>query len=185
MTRVAVLLRGVNLGARNKVSMPVLRGELARSGFTGVQTYVASGNVVVDLDGSPPDDVAGRVRSLVAQRFGVDVPCLARTVEELDATVAADPLGLTGPAGTHLDDPRLYTVVFLDRAPDKERLATVEPAAFAPERFGVVGRDLHTWLPAGTRQARLVHSFWERRLGVVGTARNWRTVLALQRLLRG
>lgn len=184
MSRVALLLRAVNLGARNKVPMAGLREALGEAGFTGVATYVASGNVVVDLDRSTPAEVASRVRSLVADRFGVDVPCLARTREELDATVAADPLGLTGPAGTDLADPRLYTVVFLDRAPGVEDVAAVDPGGYAPERFAVVGRDVHTWLPAGTRQSRLLHSFWEKRLGVVGTARNWRTVLALQALVR-
>lgn len=184
MSRVALLLRAVNLGARNKVPMPALRDALGQEGFTGVETYVASGNVVVDLDGATPEAVASRVRALVADRFGVDVPCLARTREELDATVAADPLGLTGPAGADLADPKLYTVVFLDRAPAADQVAAVDPEDYAPERFAVVGRDVHTWLPAGTRKARLVHSFWEKRLGVVGTARNWRTVLALQGLLR-
>lgn len=178
--RLAVLLRGINLGKHNKVPMAGLRAALTEARFTGVRTHVASGNVVVDRGDLSPDEVAERVRALVAERFAVDVPCLARTPQELTATVRADPLGaLPGVA----DDPARHGVVFLASAPELTLVATVDPAAYTPERFAVVGRDIHTWFPDGTQNARLNHNFWERRLGITGTARNWRTVTALERML--
>ncbi len=179
MTRVALLPRGINLGARNKVSMPVLREALAETGFTGVQTYLASGNVVVDLEGDDPDTVAERFRALVADRFGVDTPCLARLRDEVDATVAADPLG--GFPGV-ADDPSRHSVTFCSAPPDLAGLATLDAAAYLPERFAVVGRDIHLWHPDGTRNARLPLAVGRFVAGVV-SARNWRTVLALQRML--
>lgn len=179
MTRVALLPRGINLGARNKVSMPVLREVLAATGFTGVQTYLASGNVVVDLAGDDPDAVADRLRALVADRFGVDTPCLARLREEVDTTVAADPLG--GFPGV-ADDPSRHSVTFCSAPPDLDGLATLDATPYLPERFAVVGRDVHLWHPQGTRDARLPQAVGRFVRGVV-TTRNWRTVLALQRML--
>ena len=91
MALVAVLPRGINLGARNKVRMPELREALVAAGFTGVATYAGSGNVVVEAGDRDPDDVAAEVRAVMAACTGVDVLCLARTRDEVDAAVAADP----------------------------------------------------------------------------------------------
>ena len=66
--RQIVLLRGINLGARNRVSMPELRTALERDGFDDVQTYLQSGNVVLTSDASP-EEVAGRCRRRIARAF--------------------------------------------------------------------------------------------------------------------
>lgn len=176
--RVVVLLRAINLGARNKVSMPVLREVLAAAGFTGVRTHVASGNVVVDRGGRTPEEVAEEVRALVAEHFGVDTPCLSRARAEVDATVAADPLGAYEGVA---DTPSRHSVLFCAAPPDPAAVAAVDPAECLPERFAVVGRDVHLWYPAGTQQSRLANVVGRFASG--GTARNWRTVLAVQRLL--
>lgn len=178
MSLVAVLPRGINLGARNAVSMPLLRTALTEAGFARVATYVGSGNVVVEAGGRPPDDVAAAVRSVVAERFGVDVLCVARTRAEVDETVAADPLGdLPGVR----ESPSRHSVVFLPEAPDPDVVARLDHTAVLPERFAVVGRDVHTWHPEGLQRSRLDQQL--ARLAVVGTARNWRTVLRLQQML--
>lgn len=180
MSLVAVLPRGINLGARNKVSMPLLRTALTEAGFDRVATYVGSGNVVVEAGDRSPDEVATVVRALVADRFGVDVLHLARTRGELDATVAADPLGhLPGVAGS----PSLHSVLFLQQAPDPDLVAGIDHDAVLPELVAVVGREVHTWHPAGLQRSALDQQL--ARLGVVGTARNWRTVLRLQAMLAG
>lgn len=178
--RVVVLLRGINLGRRNRVPMAGLREALTEAGSTGVSTYVASGNVFLDGAGEDPDQVAARVRALVADRFEVDVPCLARLRPEVDATVAADPLG--GVPGVAAD-PARHSVVFLDRAPEASLVAGIDAAAMLPARFAFTGRELHTWSPEGLQRSRLAQA--TAGLGVVGTARNWRTVLAIQRTLVG
>lgn len=173
-----MLPRGINLGARNKVSMPHLRTALAEAGFTGVATYVASGNVVVEGGDRSPEDVAATVRSIVAARFGVDVLCVPRTREEVDATVAADPLGdLPGVR----ESPTRHAVVFLPQTPDPDVVARLDHDAVLPELFAVVGRDVHIWHPEGLKRSRLDSQL--SRLALVGTARNWRTVLRLQRML--
>jgi uncharacterized protein (DUF1697 family) len=173
--RRVLLLRAVNLGARNKVGMARLRGLLAADGLTGVETYLQSGNVLVDDDGSPAEELGARVSRLVHVDFGVVSPCLVRDAAELDAAVAA---ASRPDAPPQPDDPRLYTVVFLAAEPDPALVATVDPSDY-DERFLVVGREVHVATPQGTHGARLTHAFWERRLGVTATARNWRTVTTL------
>ena len=50
MTRYLVLLRGINVGGRNKVPMAALRELLESHGHTKVSTYIASGNVILSSD---------------------------------------------------------------------------------------------------------------------------------------
>ncbi|MFC3689095.1 DUF1697 domain-containing protein [Aquipuribacter hungaricus] len=178
--RVALLPRGINLGARNRLSMPALRDLLGAHGVAGVQTYVASGNVVVDRGDEEPGALRDRVRALVAEHLGLDVLWVVRGREEVDATVAADPLGvLPDVAGS----PARHSVLFLDGDPDPDAVAALDPDAYLPEQVAVVGRDVHSWHPEGLRVSRL--DPFVRALGVDGTARNWRTVLRLQQMLGG
>jgi len=90
----------------------------------------------------------------------------------------ADPLGsLPGVA----DSPRQHAVTFLAADPDLEALAALDSEALLPERFAVVGRDVHTWHPGGLQRSRLDQHL--RPVGAQGTSCNWRTVLALRDLL--
>ncbi len=82
MSRVVVLLRGVNLVKRNRISMPDLRTALTHAGFADVATYVQSGNVVLTSTSSP-EGVASKVRSVIAARFGLELFVLARSADEL------------------------------------------------------------------------------------------------------
>src|SRR5204862_5813891 len=103
-----VLLRGINLGARNRVSMPELREVLRRAGFEEVQTYLQSGNVVLAAE-EPPDKVAARCRRAITRALDLEIEVLARTREELAAVVGRNPLAKVA------TDPKRYQVSFLER----------------------------------------------------------------------
>ena len=68
------------------------------------------------------------------------------------------------------------------RASLPKLVAAVDPADYEPEMFELHGRELFMWWPAGVHKARLTHSFWERKLKVTATARNWNTVERLLEL---
>lgn len=174
--RIALLLRGVNVGGHNRLTMARLRelggqvgGQVGRQPGGAPVTYLQSGNLVVTVD-CPPDDAAAALRqALVAA--GLDVPVLVRTGPELAAVLAANPLG--EPA----DPARLF--VSFCAVPVGDALAGLDATDYAPEAFGVVGREIYAWLPDGMQSATLTPALWERRLRGVVTARNWRTVQAL------
>jgi uncharacterized protein (DUF1697 family) len=171
--RWVVLLRAVNLGARNKVPMAELRALLADAGYAGVRTYIASGNVL--LDG--PDDpatVADELERLIADAFGVDTMAILRTPDALAAVVAGHPFGA--------DTSRSHVVFFAGEAePDAvERLAAVD---HTPDQAVLVGAEVYLHYPAGVQRSRLSAARLERLLGLPGTHRNWRTVAALAELV--
>lgn len=167
-----VMLRGVNVSGRNRLPMPSFAAALGDLGFEEVATYVQSGNAVV-VTSRGPAAVADVVRETLADRFGLSMPLVVRTADELRAVVDANP---------HLaaeDDPTKLHVTFLDRDPGPSG-ASLEPSANAGrDVFAVVGREIYLHCPGGYGNSKLTNDFFERRLGAVATTRNWRTVQAL------
>ena len=167
-----VLLRGVNVGGRNRVPMPELRELLASVGFADVRTHLQSGNVVLSSDASP-EHVARECERQITGRFGLDVPVVVRTRDELAEVVRRDPLGEVAV------DPRRYQVSFLSRELDPEVMRKLEAAAVGPERVVVDGREVYAWHPDGIARSALWTLLAGRGLGATATARNWTTVMSL------
>ncbi|GAB2672641.1 DUF1697 domain-containing protein [Saccharopolyspora gloriosae] len=173
--RQVALLRGINLGKHNRIPMAGLRELLARLGFDEAGTHLQSGNAVFSADISAAE--SERVISAgIAEEFGLDVPVVVRTRDELAAVVAADPLAEIAAV------PAQYLVIFLSARPDPAVLAELDPAAFAPDEVRFGEREVYVWCPEGVRNSRVPQSWWERRLGVRATARNWTTVTRLLEL---
>lgn len=149
--------------------MAELRDLMRKLGYEDAKTVLQSGNVVFTASEAPAT-VARRIEDRLARDAGLEVDVLVRTRDEIAEIVARDPLR------EHVTDPRRYLVVFLSAAPDPRTLKAVDPAQFEPERFHARGAELYVWLPEGIQNARLTHAFWEKRLGLVATARNWNTV---------
>jgi uncharacterized protein (DUF1697 family) len=166
------LLRGVNLGAHNRIAMPALRDALSEAGFGDVRTYLQSGNVVLSGGGSS-DAVARKVRKVVADRFGLDVDVVVRTRAELAAIVKRDPLGEVA------KDPKRYQVSFLASKPKAEAARKLEETAIEPERLVVQGREAYAWHPNGVGRSKLAALLAGNGLRVSATARNWTTVTKL------
>ncbi|MCW2958603.1 MAG: hypothetical protein JWP18_1406, partial [Solirubrobacterales bacterium] len=142
MNRLVLLLRGINVGKAKQVGMADLQELLTDAGYADVRTHLRSGNVVVGTSLSPAA-AAADASSRIQAHFGFPVGVVVRTADELQATVDADPLGEA--AG----NPSRHMVAFLDVEPAATVVHALEAAAVEPERFAVVGRDVHLWLPTG------------------------------------
>jgi uncharacterized protein (DUF1697 family) len=170
MTRHIALLRGINVGGHNKVPMADLRRVLEEAGFEDVKTYVQSGNVALSAAEKSPGKVGRKVQKAIEDAFGLDIAVVVRSRDEIAALVEDDPLGDVA------TDPKYRIVVFLAEKLDRTRLADVDPDEFAPEAFALRDDEIVMWAPDGQRDSKLVKTLTEKRTGVVGTARNWRTV---------
>jgi uncharacterized protein (DUF1697 family) len=166
------LLRGINVGAHNRIPMAELRSLLAKLGYPGARTLVQSGNIVLNAE-LAPDKLAAELERAITDKFGVQTPVIVRTRDELAEVVALDPLGDV--ANEH----KLYQVSFLSAEPDPEAVAKIAQDDFAPERFLHVGREIYAWHPNGIHNSRLARMLSDKRLGVVATARNWKTTTKL------
>jgi uncharacterized protein (DUF1697 family) len=167
-----LLLRGINIGSRNRVAMPALRELLGGAGFGDVRTYLQSGNVVVCSDATP-DELAEQCKHLIASTFGLDVAVIGRTRDELAVVLARDPLAAVA------TDPKRYQVSFLSAELDASVVEQLAALAVAGEELRAIGRELYAWHPNGIARSRLWTRLASRRLPVVATARNWATTTNL------
>lgn len=177
MARWVCLLRAVNLGARNKVPMPALRQALAEAGFTAVQTYVQSGNLVVSSSHRSAPAVSAAVRSLVRERFAVDQPVVVRTPARIRALVEANPFPVAA-----AERPKLLHVIFLTGPAAPQAVERVHADELTRDVVRIVGDDMYVDYGDVVHGSKLSPDYFRRRLEVEGTARNWRTVLALAEL---
>ena len=170
--RYVALLRGINVGGRNKLPMAELRDAFTAAGCTGVRTYIQSGNVVFEA----ALDLAGRVPEVVtraiSQRFGISTAVVVRSGSELQQVAASSPFDTSG-------DPRFLQVAFLEDTPDAEAVARLDPERSPPDVFAVRGRNVYLHYPNGTARSKLTNEYLARQLQTASTMRNWRTVLAL------
>ncbi|MFI0789348.1 DUF1697 domain-containing protein [Streptomyces lydicus] len=174
MSRQIALLRGINVGGHN--SFPKARQlELAEKlGFQDVSVLLQTGNLVFADPGTPPEETARVLHDAIRAELGLTVPVIVRTRDELAAAVAANPFPQAVP------EPKSLHVTFLSGVPaDTSRLDALDEAAFAPDRFRLVGRELYLWCPGGIGRSKLADTVSRAPLGVTATARNWNTVTKL------
>ncbi len=172
------LLRGVNLGARNKVPMASLREELEALGLEHVETYIQSGNVVFESRSGGEKALAASIEKRIEKAFGVRAGVVLRTADALEKTALDCPFPTDGAASASLH------VVFLARPPARPAAAKLDPDRSRPDEYALAGREIYLRLPGGLGRSKLSLDYFERVLGVRGTARNWRTVTKLVELTR-
>ena len=175
MARLVVLLRGINIGSRNRISMPELRKTLEDAGFEDVRTYVQSGNVVLTSTASAKN-VARACERLIADRFRLEIAVVARTRSELAKVVDRNPLKRVA------KDPKRYQVSFLGTKPSAKIVHELEDVAADREEVVSIGREIYAWHPAGVARSKLWAKLAGKNLGVTATARNWTTVVKLLEL---
>ncbi|MFN8170441.1 MAG: DUF1697 domain-containing protein [Candidatus Nanopelagicales bacterium] len=182
MTTYVALLRGVNVGGRNKVPMARLREALLDAGMSGARTYIQSGNIVVDARGSAAT-VAQQVHDVIEHAFGLTVAVVVVTADELDAIVSANP---------YADEPdhrRVHAIVMPTEPDDAGLAALAERVAAAETKAGthtgdsvtVIGRVAYLHTPGGFGTSELAKAVGTGARNPVaqGTARNWATVTTL------
>ena len=168
------LLRGVNVGGK-KVSMNALRELLEGLGFEGVTTYIQSGNVVFTSSSGSAKRLAGDIRKAIQKELNLEVTVLLRSPDDMAEVTAAKPFA--GGENVH--------VTFLDDEPDASKVAAIDHDGYPPDEFEVIGREVYLRCPNGYGRSKLTNSFWERKLGVAATTRNWRTVEKLLGMASG
>lgn len=88
------LLRGINVGGRNKIAMVDLRTCFEEMGFVGVRTYIQSGNVVFGTEERDKRKLGERVEAGLSERFGFEIRVALRSQAEMAAVLASAPEGL-------------------------------------------------------------------------------------------
>jgi uncharacterized protein (DUF1697 family) len=179
------LLRGINVGGRNKVPMAELRELVASLGHTGVSTYIQTGNVLFDADADTAK-LAAELAAAIEDRFGIWASVVVLTRDELAGVLAGNPFA-------DEPNPKLVHVVFMNTEPPNdllERIAAAESAAAAKgsrDTARAAGHALFLHTPDGYGKSDLAQSVFKiiatpaknSKHGLAATARNWATATTL------
>ena len=176
MEPLIALLRGINVGGKNKLPMKEVVRFFTASGCSNVQTYLQSGNVLFEPGDAPVSDLSEMLSKRIAQETGLQVPVILRSRSDLEAICQRQPY-LSEEA-----DPTRLLVYFLSEKPAAAALKTLDPHRSPGDRFIVLGKEIYLHLPNGAADTKLTNAYFDSRLLTVSTGRNWRTVLNLLEL---
>ena len=171
------MLRGINVGGKNKIKMADLQALFVGLGHADVITYIQSGNVVFKSPTKSTSALASAIEQRIAHELGMDVAILLRTKAELGKVLARNPF-------TDVDLARVH-VTFLAGKPQAALVRGLDEHRSPPDEFRIVDREVYVYCPTGYGNTKLNNAFWERRLKTPATARNWNTVTKLFELAGG
>lgn len=170
------LLRGVNVGGRGKLPMGDLRKVLEDLGYSDVSTYLQSGNALFTSPRDDTEELEHEIEEALTHKLGLTTQVMLRTGAELTALIDNNPFP------DAVANPTTLFVNFLSVPVAPERVAAIDATPFEPDQFRPGDRAVYLWCPEGAARTKLSNTFWERRLGVGATARNWNTVTKLRDL---
>ncbi len=163
------LLRGINVGGKNRLPMDTLRNLLAQQGCEHIRTYIQSGNAVFSAAESDAEKLSGRISLAIAQQQGFQPPVICLRTADLEQAVRNNPFTRAGQA-----PPSLH-VYFLAARPAASAAAALDRLAAGNERWAWGEGVMYLHAPHGVGRSKLAGGA-EAALGVDATARNWKTV---------
>lgn len=172
------LLRGVNVGGHNRVAMPALRELCTALGWSDVSTYIQSGNVIFKASGTAAKHEQSLSRAL-ANELGLSITVVVRSAAAWRQYVESNPFPEAA-----AERPSLVALCLSQARPAPAAARRLEQLGAAGERVAVVGDGLWIDYPGGAGRSKLTPAVLERAVGAPVTARNWRTVLRLDELVR-
>jgi uncharacterized protein (DUF1697 family) len=176
MPTYVVLLRAVNLAGHGKLSMADFRKTLSGLGFEKVDTYIQSGNAIIDTK-LPAAKVAESVAAALQKLMGAPVGVVVRTHDQLDRLIRENPFAAEAEDGT-----RVHAAFLGGPAAAEARAALDRIVAQYPkrrDRYHLAGDHIYFHLPDGAAETKFTGKTLDKALGVMGTGRNWNTVLKL------
>ena len=174
MPTFVALLRAVNLGSHNKVSMADLRAFVEKLGGEDVKTVVQSGNLVFQRPAASTAKLEAQLEAAAVKQLGLATDFFVRTGKEWERIIAANPF----PREAKTDPSHLVMMTLRDE-PAPGAVNELRAAIKGREQVRTNGREAYFTYPDGIGTSKLTIAIIEKKLGTRGTARNWNTVLKL------
>ncbi|MEF3077769.1 DUF1697 domain-containing protein [Winogradskyella poriferorum] len=166
-----VLLRGINVGGHRKVPMVELRELLTKTGFSDVKTYIQSGNVIFKFAETNAQKIENSIQKSIADHFGFDVSVMVRTRQQLQKIFDDCPFS---------EDKKINSYfAILSHSPDKDLVQEAYNKTYENEEYEITNDCLYFYSNKGYGNAKFSLNYFERKLKVNATARNYKTMLKL------
>jgi uncharacterized protein (DUF1697 family) len=162
------MLRGINVSGQKPVRMADLKSLYESLGFVNVETYVQSGNVVFDSPENDLGKLAEQIEDGIEKTFGFSAPVLIRSADDFRRILEEHP---------YKDEEAIRVLVtFLYEQPDESKLDDLNRYEDKVDKFAIGEQEIFLFCPGGYGNTKLSNTFFEKKLAVTATTRNWKTV---------
>ena len=175
-------LRGINVGANNRIKMTDLWNVFQELGFTDVQTYIQSGNVIFRSVMVDEQQIILQIEQAIQTAFGFRSPVVLRTAAEMTAIVdsahlISEKIAKEDATSSAFVFEYLHTALFRE-IPAAGALDRLQDWKTGREAFILAGRELYLFLPDGFHSSKLAAAV--QKTGLPVTIRNWKTISNLE-----
>jgi uncharacterized protein (DUF1697 family) len=166
------LLRGINVSGQKKILMADLKVLYETLKFKGVVTYIQSGNVIFKTDKKESNqNLAKKIEQSIFKKYNFNVPLIVRSTSEIENIISNNPFL----KDSNIDIDKLH-VTFLSETPEKEKLISIVQFDYPPDKFIIIDQEVFLYCPDRYGETKLSNMFFENKLKVSATTRNWKTV---------
>ncbi|WP_194851229.1 DUF1697 domain-containing protein [Nonlabens antarcticus] len=176
MIRFVGLLRGVNVGGHNKLPMASLRDALDKTSFQSITTYIQTGNIVFSskLEEAECEQIISEV---LKSDFDLEAPVIVREQSYFETVLKANPFKTRT-----IDNSKSMSFGFLSEIPAQDKITVVEQMSSDLETFKIVDDVLYFYCGISLADTKFTNTWFEKKLGVISTMRNYNTTLKLTQL---
>jgi len=175
MNKKIAILRGINVGGKRKILMADLKLLFESLGFSNIITYIQSGNVIFDTTNELDDvELSDAIEKIILEKYKFIVPVIIRSFAEMKQLIENNPFY----KNENVELNQLY-LTFLKEKPIEENILNLELYSSTSDKFIVKGKDVFIFCEGKYHQSKLTNNFFEKKLKVSATTRNWKTVLKL------
>jgi uncharacterized protein (DUF1697 family) len=170
MTTYISILRGINVSGHRMIKMDALRQLFADLGFQNIQTYIQSGNIVFQDKKTDQRKLEKKIAKAITDKFSFDVPVIVKEFDELKQILSDNPF-LTD----NTKDTAHLHITFLADKPDQVNFDKIKDRQYQADEFHLVDKAIYLYCPNSYSNSKLTNSFFETKLKVTTTTRNWKT----------
>lgn len=162
----------------NSIRMTDLVGLYNKLGYSDAVAYIQSGNVIFRQEDNltaPESEIL--IEKAILERYGYSVPVMIRTIEEMYSFITANPF-----ISEDNFEPSKMALIFLSEKATEAQIQKVNNIDYPPDKFKIIGKEIFIYCPNGFGKTKLYTNFFEKKMGVTGTARNWKTITTILNL---
>lgn len=170
-------LRGINVSGQKKIPMAELKKLYEELHFENINTYIQSGNVIFKNKNSV--DLSQQIEQKIFEKYNFYVPVIIRTSDEMEKIIGRNPFLKQ----KDIDLSKLH-IVYLANDPNQDNIEKLKNYNYEPDKFYVSGKEVYLYCPNGYGKTKLTNNFFENKLKISATTRNWNTTNELFKILK-
>ncbi len=166
------ILRGINVSGQKKILMTDLKALYESLEFKDVITYIQSGNVIFETSLELSNqELTKKIEQAIYKNYNFHVPVIIRSVEEIKNIISVNPFLKEKEINTE----KLH-VTFLAEIPNETSLESIKTFDYPPDKFIIIDKEVFLHCPDNYGETKLSNKFFENKLKVLATTRNWKTI---------